>query len=382
MSDSNTYDESNIVALKPQEHVRLRPGMYIGGIDKNALHHLFHELFDYSIDGALEGHCNKIWITLRQNAELSVRDNGRGMSIRFSDFGKRILEHVMTYGRRQGIGYYVAGGLHGFGVGVVNALSSECTVEVATDGHWWRQTYRAGIPQTEVVQVRPLENGESTGTLITIRPDFTILEPNDFDYEILVDRAREAAYLIPNLTIALRDERYDPAREDEYQFANGLSDYVTHLNQPHSIVHSPYTACSEWTIHLKNDVVYTTRIEIVIQYSDTMDSKVIGYVNTLKTTSGAHTDNLISILLNVINERTIHSKFEPFSKAEIIAGLTAVVNVWHPCPLFEDKTNAKFISADIRGIIVATIEAALPKYPYEFDALIQKLLANREALKS
>jgi DNA gyrase subunit B len=376
------YTEADIRKLNPMEHVRLRPGMYIGGTDKNALHHLFHEILDEAIYEAKAGYCDHIWITLRPNYELLIRDNGRGMQVESTQYGKKTLELLMT---QVFVGYYrppytVSGGLHGVGVTAVNALCAECTAQVARDGYLWRQTYREGIPHTEVIQVRPLADDEPTGTQITIRPDFTIFEPNDFDYAILADRAREVAYLLPDLTITLRDERQKDVREDVYHFAGGISDYVTYLNQPYSVLHSPLDARSECTISPKNRQPYTIRVEVALQYADTPDSKIVGCVNTVKTMGGYHTDSFVSTLTRIVNQGVSSSKLEPFSTDEVLSGLTAIVSVWHPLPSYESQTRITFIQSNIRGIVMATVEAAT-RNNYELQPIIQKFLANREALK-
>lgn len=382
MTDKKSaYDESDIRQLKPNEHIRLRPGLYVGGTDKNALHHLFHEVFDNSIDEAVAGHCDQIWITLRPNNELSIRDNGRGIPTKATSHGKSTLELFMTSiavcGKGSSEDYHVSGGLHGVGISAVNALAAECSAEVARDGYLWRQTYQAGTPVTDVTQVRLLADDESTGTCITIQPDFSIFEPNEFDYEILADRAREVAYLIPNLTITLRDQREDTAREDIFHFADGLVGYIKHLNQVSSVIHAPFTAKMECNIESNGRDQYTKRVEVALQYTDTMDTNVVGYANTIRTTSGSHTDYLAEALLDIINS----GLSEPFSIADIMPGLTAIVSIWHPHPSFESYTNIKLINPEVRRLIAVAVEAAIPTLRNEVERLTQKLLANRQTPK-
>ncbi|MEO8611138.1 MAG: ATP-binding protein [Chloroflexota bacterium] len=380
------YDESSIRQIKPHEHIRLRPGMYVGGTDKNALHHLFHEVFDNAIDEAIAGHCDHIWITLRPNHELSIRDNGRGMDVKITSHGENMLQLLMTqvFVGRRSEKYSVSGGLHGVGITVVNALAAECSAEVARDAYLWRQMYEAGTPVTEVIQVRSLAEDESTGTCITIQPDFTIFEPNEFDYEILAERAREVAYLVPNLTITLRDERENPPREGVYHFADGLSGYIKYLNQASSMVHSPFTANLECTIQSSSRDEYKTRIEVAFQYTDTMVSNIVGYVNTVRTAGGFHTDIVPSTLFKLINLSAKQLGFEAFTITEIMPGMTAIVSVWHPHPSFESQTNITFIRPEMSSIVAVALEATMQPYAYFDDnikQLIQKLLANRRLLQ-
>jgi DNA gyrase/topoisomerase IV subunit B len=184
--------------------------------------------------------------------------------------------------------------------------------------------------------------------------------------------------LLPNLTITLRDERNSSVREDEFHFANGLSDYITYLNQPFSTLHSPFTAKLECSIQSNNRDTYRARVEVSFQYTDKVDSNIIGYVNTLRTVSGYHTDYLPEALLNIINQRVS----EPFSIAEIMPGLTTIVSVWHPFPHFESWANIKLINRETRRIVAVATEATIPSYTDEnVKQLIQKLLTNRQALQ-
>ena len=359
--------------------------MYIGGTNKNALHHLIHKILDNAIDEALAGHGDQIWITLKPNKQLAIRHNGRGIPVKPTKHDGNTLETLMTTigtcGKGISESYNVTGGLHGVGISAVNALSAECTAEVARDGYLWRQTYQKGVPQTEVIQVRSLADGEPTGTQITIRPDFTILEPNNFDYEILADRAREVAYLLPTLTITLRDERENVGGkiritlQADYRTISRIS--VSHI--PAYILHSAPRECKIQSNDRDTQVI---RVDVAFQYNATMKSNIVGYVNTVKTTGGYHTDIIPATLINIINRRAGYSNFEPFSIAEITPGLSTIVSVWHPHPSFESMTNITFIRPEIRAMVTVATEAAIPTYTDDnIKQLIQKLFANREALK-
>jgi DNA gyrase subunit B len=203
----------DIQKISPIKHVRLRPGMYIGGTDKDALHQLIYEVIANAVSEILDGYGDHIWIVLKPDNAVAIQDNGRGIEVRVNEHtGKSMLELLLTQIFVCGgpdKGYRVAGGYTGVGIQAVNALSSSCTVEVAREGYLWRQTYREGVPQSEVIQVRALSENEATGTTITFTPDYTIFERSDFQYELIAERAREIAYLMPNLTLFVRDERTD-----------------------------------------------------------------------------------------------------------------------------------------------------------------------------
>ncbi|MBZ0275074.1 MAG: DNA topoisomerase IV subunit B, partial [Anaerolineae bacterium] len=228
--------DEDIRALDPMEHVRLRPGMYVGGTDAKALHHLVYEVVDNAIDEALAGRCDHIWVTLHNDNVVSVQDNGGGIPVGMNkETGRTTLEVVMTVigaGGKFGSGAYKAsGGLHGVGVSAVNALSEEMRTTVFRDGHIWEQSYQRGRALVDVHRVRPMEPGEVNGTLQTFRPDFTIMERNDFSFSVLEKRFREMAFVTRRVTITLRDERIQPIpQETTFYFEGGLRSFVRHLN--------------------------------------------------------------------------------------------------------------------------------------------------------
>ena len=185
------YSAKNIQELDPIEHIRRRPGMYVGGTDSRALHHLIYEVVDNSIDEALAGRCDRIFVTLHDDYAVTVADNGVGIPVDLHSSGKSALEVVMTKpgagGKFDNEAYTVSGGLHGVGVSAVNALSSELTATVYRDGHVWQQSYSAGHTTTEVKKIRRLEDGEDTGTVISFIPDFSVMDVNKFNFNMLDD---------------------------------------------------------------------------------------------------------------------------------------------------------------------------------------------------
>src|SRR4051794_8545253 len=196
-----TQQNEDIVRINPREHVRKRPGMYIGGTDKRAMHYLIYEIVDHSIELSFVGLCNHIWITLRDNNEVCIRDNGTEIPFKIDErSGLPLLEAFMTAcgvsnDRVRGFPEKSYRGMHSMGFWAINPLSERLSIESTYDGYLWKQDYKEGIPKTKVTQVRTLEPDEPRGMMITLRPDFTIFEATDFDYKAIVNRLRETAYL-------------------------------------------------------------------------------------------------------------------------------------------------------------------------------------------
>jgi len=237
----NDYTAKNIQKLDPREHIRRRPGMYVGGTDARALHHLIYEVVDNSIDEALAGRCDQIIVTLHDGCMATIRDNGVGIPVDMHESGKPALELVMTEigtgGKFDNEVYKVSGGLHGVGVSAVNALSAELHATIYRDGHVWRQSYSEGVATTEVEKVRPLRDGEETGTIIKFAPDFSVMEENEFSFNALMARFREMAFVTRQVTITLRDERVKPIpQEMTFYFDGGLRSFVRYLNRLTAVV--------------------------------------------------------------------------------------------------------------------------------------------------
>src|SRR5690349_1352246 len=240
--------EDDIVALDPMAHVRLRPGMYVGGVDSKALHHLVYEVVDNAVDEALAGTCTEIGVILHENGSVSVTDNGRGIPVGINKAeGVSALQIVLTElhagAKFDGGSYKVSGGLHGVGVSAVNALSSGLDADVWREGFQWRQSYQRGIPVTEVEKVG---KSNETGTRISFMPDTEIFPDTEFKFEILANRFREMAFVTRGITIHLRDERLQPyPREMSFYFEGGIASFVRYINRNRKAVH---------------DVVYGSRV--------------------------------------------------------------------------------------------------------------------------
>jgi len=236
---SDGYSAKDITVLEGLEAVRLRPGMYIGSTGPRGLHHLVYEVVDNSVDEAIAGYCDQVSVTLHPDNSVTVADDGRGIPVEEHEKEKRpAAEVVMTtlhaggkFG--DGGGYKVSGGLHGVGVSVVNALSERLHLEVRRDGHVWEQDYERGTPQGDLKQG---SETKETGTTITFLPDGEVFEDVVFDYQTLVERLRETAFLTRNLRIELVDERGAGQRET-FQYEGGIVDFVAHLNENKDVLH-------------------------------------------------------------------------------------------------------------------------------------------------
>lgn len=380
------YTEADIQLFKAVDHVRLRPGMYIGGTDARALHNLIQTVLEEATDESLAGYCDHIWITLRPQQEITIRNNGRGISTKPERNNKTLLEVLMTETgiRRINADYQIVAAMRGNLVYAVNALSTEFKVESACDGFLWQQTYREGISQSEVIQVRQLNDNEPTGLTITFRPDFTIFEPNEFDYKIIANRARDLAYLLPKMTITLRDERESIAKTDELHFNGGLADFIADLNRVQTTLHEPVFEQNQWTVQTQVGSQYTIPVAVAFQFIDSLETNVIGFANTLRTAGGFHTDIVPHAFTNAINDRINDFGLEElFSVEEVIAGLSLLVHVIHPHPSYENQTNLVLLNPDAADAVADTIYQAFQRFDFEqFQKIIEKLLANREALKN
>ena len=367
------YTAKNIQQLSPREHVRRRPGMYVGGTDASALHHLIYEIVDNSIDEALAGRCDRIEVTLHENGGATIRDNGVGIPVDMHNSGKKALEVVMTVigagGKFDNEVYTVSGGLHGVGVSAVNALSAELTATIYRDGHVWRQSYEEGLPTTGVRKVRALRENEETGTEITFVPDFSVMDENEFNFNTLVTRFREMAFVTRQVTIKLVDERAKPIpREMTFYFDGGLRSFVRYLNRSRRAIHSIIHAERDTEFVDRNDSPYTIGVEVALQYSDTAVTSELAFTNTINTPDGGtHVTGLRSAVTGVINRYArkaglLKDKDGNFSGTDTLEGLTAIVSVKHPDPQFESQTKVKLLNPEVQGAVSQVVTEALNEY--------------------
>ncbi|MCA9905057.1 MAG: DNA gyrase subunit B, partial [Anaerolineae bacterium] len=394
-SAAPVYDESSIQRLNPREHIRLRPGMYVGGTDVRAMHHLVYEIVDNAIDEALAGRCDQIVVTLHDDYRVTVADNGVGIPVGVHrDTGKSTLEMVLTEvgtgGKFNNQAYKVSGGLHGVGAAAVNALSDELTATVYRDNYVWEQTYRAGEPVTGVEKVRKLKPDEGTGTVITFKPDFTVLEPNSFSYDMLVTRFREMAFVTRKVWLTLRDERVKPVpREVTFYFEGGLRAFARYLNRNRNPLHSAIYAERDVQITPEGKAPYTIGIEVAFQYNDTANVTELAFANTINTPDGGtHLTGMRSAITGVINRYArkagyLKDKDNNFSGTDTLEGLTAIVSVKHPNPAFESQTKVKLINTEVQGavsqVVTETFNEFLELNPREARKIVEKCMTSMRA---
>lgn len=387
------YDASKIKALKPREHVRLRPGMYVGGTDARALHHLIYEVVDNSIDEALAGRCDQIVVTLHEGNAVSISDNGAGIPVDRHESGVSALQVVMTEigagGKFDNDAYKVSGGLHGVGVSAVNALSAELVASVYRDGHVWEQRYHEGIVASEVVKVRKLEPDEPSGTTIQFVPDFTIMDENEFSYATLATRFREMAFVTRKVTITLRDERVQPIpREMTFYFDGGIKSFVRYLNHNRKPLHDVIFAERDVDIETKKDTI-SVGVEIAFQYTDSSTTSELAFTNTINTPDGGtHITGMRSAITSVINRYArkagiLKEKDSNFSGNDTMEGLTAIVSVKHPDPQFESQTKVKLLNPEVQGAVSQVVSEAFMEYlelnSREARRIIDKCMTSKRA---
>jgi DNA gyrase subunit B len=383
------YDVSSIQALEGIEHVRKRPGMYVGGTDIKALHHLVYEVVDNAIDEALAGFCTTIDITIHADSSVTVEDNGRGIPVgphptKKDPHGKPMetVDVVMTVigagGKFGGGGYKVSGGLHGVGVSAVNALSEWMTTEIKRDGRLWQQNYKRGVPQGLIKQIGKVGK-EETGTKQSFKFDKQIfVEDFDYRFDTLVQRFREMAFVTRGVTIHFVDERAE--REMKFYFEGGLTSFVRYLNRNRENLHS--------VVHVEKEIE-NIGIEAAIQYTDSYTESVYSFANTINTIDGGtHLTGLRSSITRVINDYArkngLLKEADPnFSGDDTREGLTAIVSVKHPNPQFESQTKVKLMNPEAQTFVTQVVGEAfgtfLEENPQAAKSIIAKCLTSARA---
>jgi DNA gyrase subunit B len=366
--DKTSYRADSIQALEGLEAVRKRPAMYIGTTGARGLHHLVYEVVDNSIDEALAGFCNRIVVIIHNDGSVSVADNGRGIPVdTHPKFNRPAVEVVLTKlhagGKFDGKVYKVSGGLHGVGVSCVNALSEHLTVEVRRDGKIWLQHYEYGNPVSELQVVG---NSDETGTTVRFRPDKTILEETEFNYEILSTRLRELAFLNPGLKIEIEDER--TGKKAEFKYDEGLISFVKYLNKNKDVLHEPVVFSG------KTD---STEVEIAFQYTTAYNENIFSFVNSINTVEGGtHLNGFRTALTRVANRYIKENKLseEALTGEDIREGITAIVSVKMTNPQFEGQTKTQLGNTNIKGIVDSIFTEKLSAYFEENPSIARKIL--------
>ncbi len=375
----SNYDENQIQVLEGLEAVRKRPGMYIGSTTSKGLHHLVYEIVDNSIDEALAGFCDLIKVTINKDNSITVEDDGRGIPVGIHPkMGIPAVEVVFTVlhagGKFGGGGYKVSGGLHGVGASVVNALSESLEVEVYDGEHSYYQKYARGKKMCELTV-----NGDTSkrGTKVHFKPDYEIFEDLIYDYDVLLHRLREQAFLNGGVKIHLRDERLDEPKEETLHYEGGIKNFVTYINQNKNVLH---------------DVIYVSgkrdgsEAEVALQWNDSYTETIVSFANNISTTEGGtHETGFKTALTKVINDYAKKYKFlkddEKLSGEDAREGLTAVISVKLEEPQFEGQTKTKLGNSEMRNLVDGMINEKLADF-FEENPAIGKIIIEKSLMAS
>ncbi|BDC35978.1 MAG: type IIA DNA topoisomerase subunit B [Candidatus Methanoliparum thermophilum] len=366
------YNSDTILILDGIEAIRKRPGMYIGDTGSKGLHQLFFEVLENSIDEVMEGYCKNIEIILKDDS-ITVKDDGRGIPVDIKkEFGKSALELVFTKlhsgGKFNSNIYKVTGGLHGVGLSCVNALSEWLVVRVKKNNKIYEMRFEAGHPVTPL-QIFDLQDTQfvtgETGTEISFKPDPLILEDTTFDSDYIVKRLRSLAFLNNNVKILFIDKVNN--KRFEFYYEHGLKDYIDYLNENKTPIHPPIL------ISNKNGDV---GVDIVIQYTDTYSESIYSFANNIFTSEGGtHVTGFRSGLTKAINDYFKTKQADNnFSGDDVREGITAILNIKLPNPVFEGQTKNKLMNTNIKSIIESATYSGLEKFLEENPKVAEKIL--------
>ena len=380
---SGEYGEDQIQVLEGLEAVRKRPGMYIGSTDVRGLHHLVYEIVDNAVDEALAGYCKKIVVTIHNDGSLSVVDDGRGFPVGMHPKMHRpAVEVCLTVlhagGKFGGGGYKMAGGLHGVGASVVNALSRHFTVTVYQNGNIYQQEYERG---KYLYDLKIIGSTDRTGTTIRFWPDVKgednpegIFETGNFEYDTLRNRLREMAFLNKGIRIVFRDERGEELKEEDFCFEGGLKEFVKFLNQNKQVLfEEPIYAEG-----MRDNIL----VEMAMQYNDSYAENVYSFANNIATPDGGtHLAGFNTAVTRAINDYARRYKLlkdnEPNLKGEDVReSLTAIISIKMEDPQFESQTKSKLGSGQVRGVVDALVSEELSTYMEE-NPNVAKAIVSR-----
>lgn len=361
---SSDYGPSSLQHLRGMDAIRLRPNMYVGGRDSIGLHHYLFAVLDFMINIAIEGKCHNIWVTLRQDNEVTIHNDSVDpiLNVDHHQFnGEPILELMLEMvgsGRYSWDQYRVEGGVHGVGLPAVTALSAEMTVETIQDGYLWRKSYAASWPTSELQKIRPA-NPDEKGITFILKPDYTLFDSNPISFDVLARRCQEVAYQIHDLRFIVRDETCHPPKEEIFCPADGLKSWVADLNDGQTPLHEP--------IHIRDVVIfkysdgspYIIEVEFACQFTDSIESKILSYVNTVATSSGVHIEAMQTAIFNELNTMlaTQHLSSEPvpFTWAEVSAGLNVIIAILHPDPQYLSQTQMELMNPEVYEAVATVL---------------------------
>jgi len=375
-----TYKAEQIKVLEGLEGVRKRPAMYIGGTGKDGLHHCVYEVVDNSIDEALAGFCDTVEIIIRKDGGLTVKDNGRGIPVGMHPvYKKPALEIALTKlhagGKFEKSAYEISGGLHGVGVSCVNALSIKLIAKVCKDGKIYQQEYKIGKPKYAMKTLGKCGK-EEHGTEITFYPDAEIFSTIDFDFAYLKKRLQEIAFLNPVVKIVLKDEK--AGKKEIFHYEGGLMEFAKHINKSKTVLHKP--------IYFKREDEGNV-VEVAIQYADSYNENIFGFVNTINTTEGGtHISGFKTALTRAINDYASKKgllKNIKIDGNDVREGITAIISLKMKDPQFEGQTKTKLGNSDMKGIVDSMVYLALGEFleenPSIANKIAQKAIASSKA---
>ncbi|MCK9415088.1 MAG: DNA topoisomerase (ATP-hydrolyzing) subunit B [Candidatus Dojkabacteria bacterium] len=379
MAKTSTYGASNIQVLEGLEAVRKRPAMYIGSTDSMGLHHIFTEILDNSVDEAIAGFCDHIWVTLNKDNSCTVKDNGRGIPIEIHPQTKvSTLETVMTNlhagGKFDQGAYKVSGGLHGVGMKCTNALSESMETIVCKDGGRYKQEYKRGIPQ---YPVKKIGTCKETGTEHTFKPDPEIFEETEWNFKTIVKKCRQHAYLTAGLWFTIVDDRVEEGEKGkvfELYFEDGIKSYVQFLNIDEKVI-------SQQPFYMNREVD-DIWVEIAIQYTDGMDENVMCYTNNIiNPEGGTHLAGFRMALTTAVNTYSQENELlkgvkDALSGDDVREGLTAVVSVKVTDPQFEGQTKIKLNNREVRGAVSSLLRDELLTYFNENPDIAKNIIGK------
>jgi len=373
-----SYDSDKIQVLEGLESVRKNPGMYIGSTDIRGLHHLIYEVVDNSVDEALAGYCTNVKIIIHKNGAVSVADNGRGIPVDIHEKYKKpgvelVLTTLYSGGKFDGQAYKVSGGLHGVGVSCVNALSKWLEIKVRRNGQEYHQRYEQGKTATAL---KVIGKAKDTGTTVIFLPDREIFETNEFDYDTIVTRLREMAFLNAGLQIEITDER--TGKHELFRYDGGVSEFVLHINKNKAPLHPK-------PIYLQGEKD-SVQVEIGIQYTDGYTENIFTFANNINTIEGGtHLFGFKGALTRVLNDYGRKNKLfdESFSLSgeDSREGLTAIISVKVRKPQFEGQTKSKLGNSEVRGIVESVTYEKLSEF-FEENPPVAHVIVDKAVLSS
>lgn len=375
-SNSSSYDESDIQVLEGLEAVRKRPGMYIGDTTLRGLHHLVYEIVANSVDEALAGRCDTIWVTVNKEGSVTVIDNGSGIPVgNHPQKGIPTVEvvHTMLHagGKFGGGAYSVSGGLHGVGASVVNALASSMTVEVRREGKIFSIGFERGLTTTPLNVIGTC-NINDTGTKTIFMPDHEIFPDIHFDFASMITRYREMAFLNREITINLRDEREEEPVVKNLHYDGGIISFVEYLNRHREALHKPPIYIAQRS--------GDSFVEVSIQYNDSFAENVYSYANNIATVEGGtHLTGFKSALTKVINDYARKNKYikdgdKNLQGEDAREGLGAIISVKLPEPQFEGQTKSKLGNAEIRTMVESVVGEKFSQYLEENPSIARIIM--------